>query len=108
MGELSFFLILERCLRRGLHAGGSCAGVPEGEEKGYQRRSLKEGASVQELILPRQVRPDPECGREYEVLYDSASKRWLKSTQPFHAGYIVRMVNEVMMLPATPLQDLQR
>ena len=61
------------------------------------------------MSLPANVAPSREGGREHDVHFDNASKRWLKFTKPSSAGYAVELVEgSLMMIPATPLQYLQR
>ncbi len=67
------------------------------------------GQSSQGLNLPVNVAPTKEGGREHDVHFDDASERWLKFTKPSSAGYAVEMVEgALMMVPASPLQYLER
>lgn len=61
------------------------------------------------MILPASFVPAQEGGREHDVRHDPASKRWFKFTKPDAAGYFVEGIGERLeMLPATPLQYLER
>jgi hypothetical protein len=66
-------------------------------------------ARAQGLSLPLHVAPKEEGGREHDVRFDDASKRWLKFTKPSAAGYAVHMIEgRLLMTPAQPLQYLER
>lgn len=61
------------------------------------------------LILPFGIVPEREGGREHDVRFDQGTGRWLKFTKSFCTGYCVHVVDsDLMMLPATPLQYLER
>lgn len=50
-----------------------------------------------------------EGGSEHDVRFDDDSRRWIKYTKPNHAGFTVEIVgDEALMLPAKPLQYLER
>jgi hypothetical protein len=57
----------------------------------------------------RRFWPERPGGLEHDVRFDSQSNRWFKFTKPNQAGYAIEIVDErVMLLPATPLQYLDR
>jgi hypothetical protein len=59
--------------------------------------------------VPLEVTPALVGGREHDVKFDDASKRWVKFTKPSGAGYAVEMVSgRLLMTNATPLQYLER
>jgi hypothetical protein len=94
---------------RGVRPDGSYDGVPEGEVSPHQWRLLGEWARNGNLILPSELSPEREGGREDDVRFDESSQRWLKFTKPWLAGFTVEVVGEsLIMLPATPLQYLHR
>lgn len=94
-------------LSRGIRPDGSYEGVPEGEIAGHQWRILGDCVKQGELIVSSGLEPDREGGIEHDIVFSNG--RWLKFTKPFCAGFAVEVVDrEVLMLPATPLQYLQR
>jgi hypothetical protein len=96
-------------LRRSIRADGTYEGIPEGEIAGHQWRLLESWTASRGLILPPDFGPEREGGREHDVRFDEPSASWLKYTKPNCAGYTINVFdNTVMMLPATPLQYLDR
>lgn len=96
-------------LRGGLRADGTYEGVGEWDVHDHQWRLFDRWARSEALILPLVFVPERVGGREHDVRHDQESQRWFKFTKPNAAGYFVELIGERMeMLPATPLQYLER
>lgn len=97
---------LEACL----HAdGGDESRFPEGELDGFQWRWLQEWAIRERCIVPPELIPDREGGREHDVTFLEASGSWLKFTKPGQSGYTVDCSTGIpLFLPALPLDYLRR
>lgn len=97
-------------VERSLRADGALdGGIPEGERAGFEWRALFRWAEHEGFVVPPEVEPARVGGREHDVTYVEAERRWLKFTKPDGCGLIVEMAGETpVLLPASPLQYLRR
>ena len=95
---------ITECERR-LRADGPC---DESERAGAEWRCLEHWCREVGLWLAVGEGPEREGGREHDVRFDPAARRWIKFTKPWMAGYTVDLEGEPLLLPATPLGYLNR
>jgi len=97
-------------LRGGLRPDGTYDEAGEGEVAGHQWRVLNSWCCGNGLIVSESLVPERHGGREHDVLFCSERSRWIKFTKLHTAGYAVEVLDEkqLLMLPATPLQYLER
>jgi hypothetical protein len=94
-------------LSRGIRPDGSYEGISEGDEQSYQWRTIANWAALNRAVLSPEFEPSREGGREHDLSF--VDGRWIKFTKPWAAGYTFGIVgNELISLPATPLQYLIR
>jgi len=95
-------------LRGGVRTDGT-GGDDEWDIAGSEWRRISHWAAAEGLTLPASSAPERPGGREHDVRFDPESNRWLKFTKPCCAGYTVHLLElELTMLPATPLEYLER
>jgi hypothetical protein len=99
-----------QAIERSLRADGADAGgVDEGERSGFEWRALKQWCVENGHSLSQEIAPERAGGREHDVRFDEAARRWLKFTKWNCAGYSVSLeTGEPLFLPATPLEYLRR
>jgi hypothetical protein len=99
-----------QAIERSLRADGADArGVDEGERSGFEWRALKQWCVENGHFLSQEITPERPGGREHDVRFDEAARRWVKFTKWNCAGYSVSLeTGEPLFLPATPLEYLRR
>jgi hypothetical protein len=98
-------------LRGGIRPDGSrdVEGWDEWDVAGSEWRLLEDWAARHQLALPAEFTPERPGGREHDVRFDPETNLWYKFTKPCCAGYTVHVEESgVSMLPATPLEYLER
>ena len=98
--------VAEANIRRCLRAVGP---IPAGERYGAEWRAVEQWCQEAGLILPAQVKPKRQGGREHDLTRIEDGRLWWKFTKPWSSGYAVDLSGpEPTLLPARPLQYLTR
>ena len=99
-----------QAIERSLRADGADAGgLDEGERPGFEWRALKQWCVENGHFLSEKIAPERAGGREHDVRFDEATRRWIKFTKWNCAGYSISLeTGEPLFLPATPLEYLRR
>ncbi len=96
----------EAGIRRCLRAIGP---IPEGDRYGAEWRAVEAWCISEGLIASTHCKPERKGGREHDLRQISGQGIWLKFTKPWSSGYAINLSgNEPMLLPARPLQYLER